>query len=81
MRSLPPLVTKSIGLYYFHKCYTIAWQNTLLNSYICMSTPLKGSDDGVTLGITEIPDFVHRPEFEISRKHNVSETGYVSVFR
>jgi hypothetical protein len=26
-------------------------------------------------------DFDQRPEFEITRKHNVSETGSVSVFR
>jgi hypothetical protein len=26
-------------------------------------------------------DFVHRPDFSITRKHNVSETGVVSVFR
>jgi hypothetical protein len=32
------------------------------------------------LRITEFLEFVHRPEFWIIRKHNVSETGYVSVF-
>jgi hypothetical protein len=32
-------------------------------------------------GITGSVDFVHRPELEITGKHNVSETGSVSVFR
>jgi hypothetical protein len=25
--------------------------------------------------------FVYRPEFQITRKHNVSETGFIFVFR
>jgi hypothetical protein len=29
--------------------------------------------------ITEVLDFESRPEFEITRKHNISETGSVSV--
>jgi hypothetical protein len=33
------------------------------------------------LRITGFVDFVHSPEFQITRKHNVSETGYVTVFR
>jgi hypothetical protein len=31
------------------------------------------------LRVTMFLDFVHRPEFQIARKHNVSETAYVSV--
>jgi hypothetical protein len=30
---------------------------------------------------TGLLDFIHRPEFQNIRKHNVSETGSVSVFR
>jgi hypothetical protein len=30
---------------------------------------------------TGFMDFVHRPEFQMTRKHDVSETGPVSVFR
>jgi hypothetical protein len=26
-------------------------------------------------------DFIHRTEFQVTRKHNVSEIGYVSIFR
>jgi hypothetical protein len=33
------------------------------------------------LRITGFADFVQLPEFKITRKHNVSETVYVSVFR
>jgi hypothetical protein len=31
--------------------------------------------------ITGFVDFVHRPEFEITRKHSFSETGSVSIFK
>jgi hypothetical protein len=31
--------------------------------------------------ITGFLDFVHRPEFFITRKHNVTETGSVSILR
>jgi hypothetical protein len=31
--------------------------------------------------IIGIVDFDHRPEFQISRRHNVSKTGSVSTFR
>jgi hypothetical protein len=33
------------------------------------------------LRITGFLDFAHSPEFEIFRKHNVSETGSVFFFR
>jgi hypothetical protein len=35
----------------------------------------------ITLPIIVFVDFVHHPEFKITRKHNVPETGSVSVFR
>jgi hypothetical protein len=35
----------------------------------------------ITLRITGFLDSVHRPVFQITRKHDVSETGSVSVFR
>jgi hypothetical protein len=34
-----------------------------------------------TFRITGFVDFVQLPEFKITRKHNVSETVYVSDFR
>jgi hypothetical protein len=33
------------------------------------------------LGITGFLDFVHRPEFQITRKRNVSETESLCVFK
>jgi hypothetical protein len=35
----------------------------------------------VTLRMTGFLDFFRRPEFYITRKNNVSETGSLSVFR
>jgi hypothetical protein len=35
----------------------------------------------LSLGVTGMVDSLQRPEFQISRKHNVSATGYVCVFR
>jgi hypothetical protein len=32
------------------------------------------------LSITGLVDFIHCPEFQITRKHDVSETGSFSVF-
>jgi hypothetical protein len=29
----------------------------------------------------EITEFVHDPESQIVRRHNIFETGYVSIFR
>jgi hypothetical protein len=37
--------------------------------------------NGMKLRITGSLDLVHRLEFLISGKHNVSETGFVSIFR
>jgi hypothetical protein len=35
----------------------------------------------ITHSITGFLDFVHGPEFKVTGKHNVSETGSVSVFK
>jgi hypothetical protein len=34
-----------------------------------------------TLRVIRFLDLVNRPEIQMSRKHSVSETGYVSAFR
>jgi hypothetical protein len=36
---------------------------------------------GKSLRKTEFVDFVHRPEVYITGMHNVSETGFFSVFK
>jgi hypothetical protein len=42
-----------------------------------MQVELKGYDDGAT----KFMEFVHCPEFRITRKNNALETGSVSVLR
>jgi hypothetical protein len=41
---------------------------------------MRAVNAGNVFGIAGFLDFVHRPEFQINRKHNVLVTGTVSVF-
>jgi hypothetical protein len=63
----------------FPHSYHSTGKNTALRIRILSFLYTRWEDNIFLLRITESVDFDHRPEFQITRKHNVSETESASV--